>query len=176
MSARIPVNFDRALRPEWIDYALAQYVRAPDREAHGQALREHLKEEIASPEILRKTVRQLQRYAGYLSPLPREELLAAYEEMAGRAPGQRDPARLRLLVASNPFFADCVASIRGLTALGVVGLERRQLVERLVAKYGERGTIPRSVEAALTTLARLRVLDNRERRWYVVDPALLDLM
>lgn len=173
MSARIPVNFDRALQPEWIDYALARFADAPDRESHREALREHLRQEITSSEILRKTVRQLQQYTGYLSPLSRAQLLAVYEQMSGRAPTQRDPLRLRLLTASNPFFADCVAAIRNLDALGVDGVERQQIVERLIAKYGDRGTIPRSVAAALTTLARLRVLENRKRKWFVIDRSAL---
>lgn len=174
MTARIPVLFDRALRPEWIDYALAQFVRTADNAAHGRLLRTYLEEEITSPDTLRKTVRQLQRYVGHLSPLTREQLLAVYEDMNSRAPTQRGEIRIRLLSATNPFLADCLAAIRSLNSLGVQGITRRQMVERLIARYGERGTIPRRVGAALTTLAHLHVLENRDKKWFVVDRSLLD--
>lgn len=169
--ARIPVYFDRPLRPEWIDFTLDQFVREPDPVAQRRIVREYLAQEIRSPETLRKTLTQLLRYAGPLSTLPRETLCLAHQQMSELAPSARGSIRLRLLRESNPFLADCLATIQRLDELGVAGIEVAQMYDRMGAKYGSRGTIPRRVRAALETLAHFQLLEHRGRKWFVVDRA-----
>lgn len=173
MNARIPLYFDRALKAEWIDYSLDQFARQPDPAAHRETLRAYLQEEIRSAATLRKTITQLQRYAGPLATLSPERLLTVHAEMGRRAPADRAALRLRLLREANPFFDACVGAIERLDTLGVDGIPARDLYERLTAQYGARGGLTRAVRAALETLAHLRIVENRAGRWYVRDRSLL---
>lgn len=168
MTARIPVFYDRELKPEWIDYALECFVHSQDAAGLRAALRERLAPEIPCATSLRKVISQLEQTVGYRSPLSREQLLKAYGEMSKLPPDHRGTIRLRLLVKSNRFVADCVAAIRKLHMVGVDGVESHQMYDRLTALYGERGTVPRRVRYVLRTLANLGVLDNRNKKWFVV--------
>lgn len=168
MTARIPVCYYGELKPEWIDYTLEQFARSTDAEGLKSALRQRLSSEISGATYLRKIVSQLEQTAGYKSQLSREQLLKFYEEMSHLPPDQRNPVRLRLLVKSSKFVADCLSAIRKLHRLGVDGVECKQLYERLESLYGVRGTIPRRVRYVLKTLANLGVLENREKKWFVI--------
>lgn len=169
MNARIPVMYDRALKPEWIDYALEQYINAPDEHTLSKILRDYLEIEITTATSLRKTISQLQHCVGFLSPLPKEKLLLAYDQMKKLAPSQRKEIRFKLLVETTPFIADVVGAIRKITALGVEGIEVKQLYERLIERYGERGTIPRRVRYVLKTLANMGIIENKNKKWYIID-------
>jgi len=168
MTARIPVFYDRELKPEWIDYALERFVQSSDAGELRQVLRKHLSSEISCATSLRKVVSQLEQTAGYRSALPGEQLVSIHEQMSKLPPDQRGALRLKLLIESNKFVADCVAAIQKLHRLGVDGIESRQMYERLTALYGERGTIPRRVRYVLRTLANMGVLENRDKKWFVV--------
>lgn len=168
MTARIPVFYDRELKPEWIDYALEQFVQSSDAQELKQALRQRLSHEITCATSLRKVISQLEQTVGYRSQLSREQLLKAYDEMSKVPSDQRNTMRVKLLVKSNKFVADCLSAIKKLHRLGVDGIESNQLYERLGSLYGERGTIPRRVRYVLKTLANLGVLENREKKWFVI--------
>ena len=165
MTDRIPILFDRALRPEWLDFALEQSVQYANPARQRQALRTYLEPRIKGREALDKTVTQLQRVVGARSPLPQERRLALYEAMGRLSPDERTPLRLQLLLGASPFFADCVAGIRKMSLLGTHGITVGQLNERLVAKYGDRAIVPRSTHTVLQTLALLGALTNKDRRW-----------
>ena len=169
MNQRIPILFDRELRPEWIDYALEQFVRSTDESAYHRRLREYLAPQIGSPTSLRKTVSQLERCVGHKSVHDRTHLEAAYNTMRQLAPSQRRDLRLQLLEGSNAFVADCLRALRKLQALGTAGVEPLILYKRLTAKYGDRGTIPRRVRYVLRTLANLGVVEHKNRRWRLVE-------
>jgi hypothetical protein len=64
-----------------------------------------------------------------------------------------------------PFFSDCVLSIRKLSVLGQEGIAIGQLYQRLIALYGDRAIVPRSVRNVLTTLLWLGLVKNCEHRW-----------
>ena len=167
MNERIPILYDMRLRPEWIDYALEQYLKCPDEETHRRILREYLSTQIQGKEAAIKTASQLQRNVGYRSPIPKERLESLYTKMCALAPENRLAVRLQILTESTPFFADCVAALRKLHLLGMNGIGARQLEERVAAKYGERETVSRRVRYVLQTLTMLGAIENKEKKWYV---------
>ena len=173
MTERIPILFDRAIRPEWLDFALVQYLSAEDEASLRGVLQELISQETDSYYTIQKTALQLQRLVGFRSPIPREQLAEAYEKMLGLAPDARTCLRLSLVVRANPFFADCVAALRRLMQMGVKGVTLQDLYPRLTSKYGDRGMVPRRVRYVLQTLALLGVLENRKQRWYVTMPECL---
>lgn len=173
MNERIPILFDRALRPEWIDFALEKRFQVNDYEAFRLAVRDHLAPEVNGAEALRKTVSQLQRTVGFRTPIPEARLRESLHQMQRLSPDARTPVRMALLMQSQPFFTDCVSAMRKLQALGIEGVTYKQMYERIAGKYGERGTVPRSVERVLQTLAFLGVARNEDRCWYLQDAAVV---
>lgn len=169
MKERIPVMYDRELKPEWIDHALEQSLQASDEETLSQTLRAYLREQITSPTSLRKVISQLQQAVGFRSPLSREQLQAYYDEMSGLAPDQRLAIRFRLLVESTPFVAEVVQAIRKLQVVGAKEVSASQLYERIIAKYGDRGTIPRRVRYVLRTLENIGYLEHRGMKWRMTE-------
>jgi hypothetical protein len=167
MNERIPVQFDRALRPEWIDFALEQRFQTDDEKALRRVLRDYLEPQIKGTEALQKTIGQLQRTVGHRAALPETRLREFHVEMGKLPPEARTPIRLAILTESHPFFADCYAALQKLHALGVEGVTLQQMYERIVARYGDRGTVFRCVRYALQTLAFLGVVRNQNRRWYL---------
>lgn len=175
MTERIPILFDRAVRPEWLDYALDQYLKTEDEAALRDILQDLIAQETDSYYNIQKTALQLQRLVGFRSPIPREQLSQAYEKMRSLPPDDRTCLRVSLIVHANPFFADCVAAIKRLTEMGVDGVALQDLYPRLTAKYGDRGMVPRRVRYVLQTLAYLEVLENRWQRWFVLRPECIEI-
>ncbi len=171
MNERIPILFDRALRPEWIDFALEKRFQVDGESAFRRAVRDHLARQMNGAEAVRKTVSQLQRTVGFRTPIPEERLRASLEQMHKLSPDARTPVRLALLMQSQPFFADCVRAMRKLHALGIHGVTYQQMYERISGKYGERGTVPRSLGRVLQTLAFLGLARNEAKCWYLQDGA-----
>lgn len=167
MNERIPVMFDRALRPEWIDFALEKRFQVDGEAALREALRDYLATQISGTDALRKTIGQLQRTVGFRATLPEARLREFYSRMLDLPPDARTPVRLALLTESHPFLADCLGAMRKLQALGVEGVTLQQMYERLTAKYGERGTVLRCVRYVLQTLALLGVARNEDHQWYL---------
>ena len=169
MNERIPILYDMKLRPEWIDFALEQYIKCDDEAAHRKTLRDYLATQIQGKEAAIKTASQLQRNVGYRSLIPRERLEQFYAQMSTLSSENRAAIRLQILVESTPFFADCVSELKKLLLLGVNGIGARQLEERMNAKYGERETVTRRVHYVLQTLALLGIVENRDQRWCFKD-------
>lgn len=167
MKERIPVMYDGELKPEWIDYALEQSMLVSGEEALSKVLREYLFEQIKSPTSLRKANCQLRRIVGVHSPMSRKKLHAYFVTMIQLAPDERIADRFRLVVETTPFVADVVKAIRKLQTVGVKEVSASQLYERMIAKYGDRGSIPRRVRYVLRTLVNLGVMENREKKWLV---------
>lgn len=169
MNARIPIMFDRSLRPEWIDYALERSMEADGPSDLGASLRDYLSPEIPTATSLRKTVSQLERMVGASSLIPKERLAAAYAKMSSLPPSSRQEIRLQLLIDSTPFVADVFGVLNRLVLVGGNGVEASQLYSRIAAIYGDRGTIPRRVRYVLQTLRNLGIVRNDESRWYLVS-------
>ena len=169
MNERIPILYDMKLRPEWIDFALEQYLKCPDEEAHRKVLREYLFTQMEGKEAAIKTASQLQRNVGYRSSIPKDRLEELYRQMSALAPEERTAIRLQILEESTPFFADCVTALRKLKLLGIECVSLRQMEERLAAKYGERETVHRRLRYVLQTLALLGVIQNRDKRWFLIN-------
>jgi hypothetical protein len=169
MNERIPILYDMRLKPEWIDFALEQYLKCPDEEAHRKVLREYLSTQVQGKEAAIKIASQLQRNVGHRSPFSQDCLESLYTKMCALSPEDRLGVRLQILTESTPFFADCVAALRKLHLLGVNGIGARQLEERVAAKYGERETVSRRVRYVLQTLALLGAVENREKKWFVIN-------
>lgn len=169
MRDRIPVMFDRALRPEWLDFALENSVHVPNQAALRQELREYLRPQIRGMEALNKTVTQLLRVIGPRSPVPREQLCAYHERMELLTPDQRASIRLSLVTEASPFFADCLTAMRRLAVLGTDGVTLQQMYERLTIKYGDRSTVLRQVRYVLQTMALLGVVRNSNHKWFLTN-------
>jgi len=169
MKGRIPVMFDRAIRPEWLDYALDQYLRAESEDGLRRELRAYLAPQIAGQVSVEKIARQLQRCVGFKSPLPQEELRHYHARMTALAPKERGALRLELLMVTTPFLADCLTAMRRLAVLGTDGVTLHQMYERLTTKYGDRSMVPRRVRYVLQTLALLGVIENKNRKWFLAD-------
>ena len=167
--AKIPVMFDRVIRPEWLDYALDQYSIVAEKKELDVRLRTYLSAEIKSPTSIRKTISQLQRTVGFLSTTSREELMAAHAQMNELAPSQRTLLRINLLVKANPFVADCVIALRKLALIGKKEVTATDLYDRLTERYGDRGTIPRRVRYVFSTLQYFGVLENKRGNWLFIN-------
>ena len=176
MNEKIPIHFGAVLKPEWIDYALEQFVNSKDEKELSVILSNYLEVEISSATTMRKTLKQLQRTVGYLSVISKEKLSICYNEMVKLSPSQRNEYRFILLVESNPFLKDVVLVINKLSDLGIDGIGASDLYMRIISKYGDRGSIPRRVRCVLQTLLNFMVLENKNRKWYVKDCALFLLL
>jgi len=172
MSGRIPILFDRALRPDWIDFALEQYLSSESESQLRTNLRIFLAPSITSPTTIQKTALQLQRTVGYRTPLSRRELEEYYARLAAMKPDERNPLRLEILCRSNAFFLDCVKTLRKLRASGTEFVELKHLYERLVAIYGDRGMVHRRVRYVLQTLASFGCVTNAKGKWHIEDSLL----
>ena len=64
--------------------------------------------------------------------------------------------------------------IRKLYVVGTKEVSASQLLERLVTKYGDRGTIPRRIFYVLRTLVHLGVMENRQKKWFMTHSDLLE--
>ena len=167
MNEKIPVMFDRMLRPEWIDYALQQFLTAKDETALRKDLTTFLTNQVAGQQTVVKVARQLNRTVGFKSSIPRTKLEEYHCKMSVLSPDERMHLRLQILVESTPFVADCVTAIKKLSLLGVDGVELTQMYDRQVARYGDRSMVYRRVRYVLQTLAFMGAVENRNRRWFL---------
>lgn len=167
MNERIPLLYDMVLRPEWIDFALEQWVKKPDEGTHRNCLREYLSGQVKGQEALVKTASQLQRNVGPRSRISQERLRELHQEMAKLAPEDRSTIRLTILEESTPFFADTVSALRKLELVGVTEVPVRQLYERVSARYGDRVSVRRRLQYVLQTLSNLGVIRRVGRSWHV---------
>jgi hypothetical protein len=169
MNERIPVLFDRMLRPEWIDFALEQYIKCSDPAVHRRTLREYLAPQVQGEVSRQKIVRQLQRSVGHLSPLSEDRLRGLYDTMRTLAPEERGPLRVQILEEATPFFADCLGALRRLRATGTNGVEIKHLYDRLIEKYGDREMVYRRVRYVLQTLVLLGAVSHKGQKWFLTD-------
>ena len=169
MNQRIPVMYDRALRPEWIDFALDNYLRATEEPTYRKALADHLRPQILGVDALRKTVGQLQRIVGFTSPVPRPRLSEIHCEMLSLSPDKRADLRLQLLLEASPFVTDSLEAMQRLALLGVDGIEIKHIYDRLSSRYGDRSIVYRSVRHVLQTLAFFGVVENRDKKWFLIQ-------
>ena len=156
--------FDRALEPEWIDYALEQWIVNPDGDDHRRKLKTYLESRLQGPDAIRKSVNQLQRAIGPNSPIPPERLSLFYQTMSDLAPDARREIRLAILEESSVFFADCLNAFRRIALLGG-GVTSGQIIERIISKHGDRSAVRRSAERALQTLGDLGVAQRQGKIW-----------
>ena len=169
MNQRIPIMYDRPLRPEWIDFALEQYLQAEDEVALRKALFDYLRPQIRGAETLEKTARQLQRTVGFKSSIPKARLCEVHYQMSALSPDQRSALRVFLLSESTPFVDDCLTAMKRLALLGVKGVEIKHIYERLSSKYGDRSMVYRAVRYVMQTLALFGVVKNRDKRWFLTS-------
>jgi hypothetical protein len=169
MSGRIPILFDRALQPQWIDFALEQFLSSESEAALRATLRKFMSAHAEGVFTQQKTALQLQRAVGYKSPLSRKNLECYYDALALLKPDDRNPLRLEILCRSNTFFADNVATLRKLRASGAESVELRHLYDRLTAIYGDRGMVHRRVRYVLQTLASFGFVTNAKGKWHIED-------
>ncbi len=169
MNRRIPILYDAALRPEWIDYALDQYMSEPGERELRAILTNYLRPQIKGAVTLDKAVRQLQRTVGYKSPLPKERLAAVHSNMSALSPDERADYRIYLLTESSPFLSACINAMKKLALLGLDGIEIKHIYERVCTQFGDRSTVYRRVRYVLQTLLLCGFATNRDRRWFLVD-------
>lgn len=169
MSGRIPIMFDRALRPEWIDFALEQFLASSNEAELRATLRTFMSAHFEGVFTQQKTALQLQRMVGYRSPFTRKELESFYARLGALKPEERNPLRLEILRRSNKFFDDFVRTLLKLRASGNEAVELKHVYDRMIAIYGDRGTVPRRVRSALQTLASFGYLTNAKGKWFIED-------
>ncbi len=169
MSARVPILFDRAIRPEWIDFALEQFLKSNTEGELRATLREFLNPFVNDPVTLQKTALQLQRTVGFRSTLSRSYLEHSYIKLSEMKPDDRTSLRLEILCSSNQFFADCVNALKKLKNSGNDFAELKHLYERMVAIYGDRGMVHRRVRYVLQTLASFGCVTNANGKWHIED-------
>ena len=164
---RIPIMFDRAIRPEWIDFALEEFLKSESEAALRTTLRAFMAQHVDGVFTQQKTALQLQRAVGYKSPLSREELESYYLKLGALSPDERNPLRLEILCRTNPFFADNVSTLKKLRASGMQYAELKHLYERLTSIYGDRGMVHRRVRYVLQTLAGFGCVTNSKGKWWI---------
>lgn len=169
MNERIPIRYDVNLLPEWIDYALEQYIKCSYETAHRKVLQKYIEPQIKGKGIAPKIVTQLIRIVGARSPLSSERLRLFYAKMSLLSPEERTSIRLQILMETTPFFSDCVTALWNLNSIGISGVEVKQLYERLVARYGDRDSVYRRVRYVLKTLSLLGLVSNHDKRWYWIE-------
>ncbi|SMQ81264.1 hypothetical protein SAMN05444673_4220 [Bacillus sp. OV166] len=175
MNEKNLILFSAMLKPEWIDFTIQNFIQINESKRLNDKLNEYLKDQISSTITLQKTVSQLQRTAGFLSPLSKKDFMKIYNEMVQISPDKRIKHRLILLFESSEFIKDVILSINKLCLLGVNGIRANQIYEYVTAKYGERaGLIPRRIRYVLQTLSNLMIIENKNRKWYVIRPELLE--
>ena len=165
MSERIPLRFDRDLRPEWIDFSLAAYIQNPDELAHREALRTYLGDQIAGQEALLKTITQLQRTAGPRSVVGKVRLESFYAQMSALPPDERATLRLMLLEESIPFFSDTIQAMRRMKLLGMVEISTQQLYNHMMRQYGDRKNLRRCLRYILQTLTHMQIVHKGDGFW-----------
>ena len=165
MSGHLPILFDRALRPEWLDFALASASSVTTEAEFREILRHHLQPLIPQAVSLRKTVMLLQRTVGFRSPLSRETIAAHAQELLALAPDARTSVRLRLLISANPFVADCVTAMLLSCQAGQSAMDLGGLTERIERRYGQRGSVARRVRYVLQSLTALGGVAHEGRLW-----------
>ena len=165
---RIPLRFDRDLRPEWIDFSLAAYVREPDEQLHREALRVYLADQIVGQEALNKTITQLQRTAGSRSVVGQARLEEFYAQMLALPPDERALLRLQLLEESIPFFGDTVQAMRRMSLLGMTAITTQQLYDLMMRQYGDRKNLRRCLRYILQTLDHMKLLNRNNGTWSTV--------
>ena len=165
MSAHPPVQFDRALRPEWFDRALALRAETKNAAEFRAALLEHLRGQVEGRWTLDKLVQQFQRTVGFRSPLSPERLAEALHILSEAEAAARPRVRLQLLVEAIPFLRDCAQTINRLADASGDEFTLAQLTERMQERYGHRGTIPRRVRNVLQTLEAFGALGHRHGKW-----------
>jgi hypothetical protein len=169
MNERIPILYACELKPEWIDYALEQSLQVSNKEEMAKVLRDYLREQIKSDITFSKTVGQLQQVVGFRSTLSRQQLKSYYDQMSKLSPEQRISVRFHLLLESSQFVNDVVQALRKLHVIGSKEIAAGQLYERIIAKYGDRGPIPRRVRYVLQTLNNLGVIANKNSKWVIIN-------
>lgn len=166
----IPIKFDRAVRPEWIDYALETLCsNGFDAPKTRRAIREQLAGQIEGQVALNKTITQIMRIVGSDGGCSPEELVALRDQMARHAPTQRTEFHLRLLRA-NPFFNEFCATISRFAEMGTTQMSLAPVRTRINALYGDRPIVRQSLFSAFRTLQWLGVVEQAGREWKVVRP------
>jgi hypothetical protein len=169
MNNRIPLRFDRDLKPEWIDFSLANYIKTPNEDTHRELLREYLVGQVVGTEARIKTVTQLQRTAGPRSSLSQEELEGFYKKMCVLSPEERTPHRLALLEQSIPFFADTLKALHRMKLLGTKTVSIQHLYEHMVPQYGDRKNLRRCLRYILQTLHHMQLVSPSKEGWVICD-------
>ena len=166
----IPIKFDRAVRPEWIDFTLETLCSTGfDVARTRRMVREQLAGQVEGQEALNKTITQVMRVVSTDSSWSREDLEALRKQMARHAPSQRTEFHLRLLRA-NPFFNDFCATLSRLADLGTTQMPMAPVKQRIHALYGDKPNVRHSLFYAFQTLQWLGVVEQVGREWKVARP------
>jgi hypothetical protein len=173
VNGRKPVIFDRAVKPEWIDFALDLFLSGLGEAEMRKELESMLRANGLDFTTVQKTARQLNRFVGHKTCLGHDRLERDRQRLARLAPEDRNAIRLQLIIDASAFFADCVKALRAFAANGASSITVAQLYERVQAIYGHRGTIPRRVRNVLQTLSAFDCLHNQRGTWWVVEKSWL---
>ena len=166
---RIPLLFDKMIKPEWFDFALERFLSSDSEDALRTELRDWLKSEDLSQVSIDKTIRVLQKVVGFRSTLTKSELQELYNRLNQLTPDERAHERLQMLIQNNAFFSDCVQCIRRRALNGATFITVMEMYEALQKQYGYRQSVTRRIRYVLQTLAAFGCLENRDRVWHFKD-------
>jgi hypothetical protein len=164
-----PIRFHRAIRPEWVDFALAKYVSTEDQEKFRLDLKDHLRQEVDKEATVDKAARQLSRVVGFKSRLSREALKEAYEDMRTLSPDERTCLRVGLIIRGNEFARTCAQVITRFVRVGAPDFETSDLYTRMKRRYGDRSAVERSIRYVLETLKYHDTIKRKgQKKWIVL--------
>lgn len=152
MNAKVPLRFDGALRPEWIDFALTVLPTCETERHFRSAARQHLAPQIGGAEALTKSVTLLNQLFGFRSPISRAELHVVAGQLAALQPGNRAVLRLSVLLRASHFVQEVAGILVRFGAASEAPLPFGDVLIRAERKFGERGSIRRRIKYVLQTL------------------------
>lgn len=158
------IGFNRWVDLAWLDAAAAFCVEGDDPVQVRERLEPVVAQDLRGVEARRKTVDVLVNIwcrSGEVAPALRAWALGWFGSTV--APEDRRWLHYGLTLVRYPFFRECAAAI-GQSARQGQGVRTGAVVERVMARRGNLGSVPRSVERVVTTLKRWGLLGPSEER------------
>lgn len=172
-SSKARIGFDRTIRSEWLDAAVARVAREESAEETRKYLWEFL--EDVEPGTTNnsgrgKTLTVLTRM--WVSVPPGAEPLkqAALRCIQSASGDQRVGIHWAMAAGTHPFFLDVATHVGKLLKLNGVA-NRSQITRRMTEAWGDRSTLERTIQHVLRSLAQWGLLRAGSERGSLIGPA-----
>jgi hypothetical protein len=172
MSGKTKIGFDRTIRAEWLDTAVARIVNGDTAEAARKYLWDFLEDVergTTNSSGRGKTLTVLTRI--WISVPPQAEpLRQAAMRLITSTPGeQRIAIHWAMAAATHPFFFDVATNTGKLLKLNGVA-NRTQIKRRMTETWGDRSTLERTIQHVLKTLAEWGLMKAAKGLGSLVGP------